>query len=61
MWVEESSSDFSLLAGENVEELFTRIAIMAFENIMMKEVKSVACHVCSLTRSSMDNSRGGPA
>ena len=42
MWVEESSSDFSLLAGENVEELFTRIAIMAFENIMMKEVKSAS-------------------
>ena len=28
--------------GENVEELFTRLAIMAFENIMMKEVKSTS-------------------
>ena len=33
---------FFIIAGENVEELFTRIAIMAFENIMMKEVKTAS-------------------
>lgn len=33
---------FFIIAGENVEELFTRIAIMAFENIMMKEVNTAS-------------------
>ena len=27
-------------AGENIEELFTRIAVVAFENVLMKEVEA---------------------
>ena len=29
----------SLLAGENVEELFSRIAVVAFEKTLMKEIE----------------------
>ena len=29
-------------AGENIEELFTRVAVVAFENVLMKEVEAEA-------------------
>ena len=28
--------------GENIEELFTRVAVVAFENVLMKEVEAEA-------------------
>lgn len=28
--------------GENIEELFSRIAVVAFENVLMKEVEAEA-------------------
>ena len=31
-----------LYTGENIEELFTRVAVVAFENVLMKEVEAEA-------------------
>ena len=32
----------SVFAGENIEEMFSRIAVVAFENVLMKEVEAEA-------------------
>ena len=33
---------YFFLVGENIEELFTRIAVVAFETTMMKEIEATA-------------------
>lgn len=31
-----------LHAGDNIEELFTRVAVVAFENVLMKEIEAAS-------------------
>lgn len=31
-----------ICTGENIEELFTRVAVVSFENVLMKEVEAAA-------------------
>ena len=37
-----SENTVSCTPGENIEELFSRIAVVAFENVLMKEVEAEA-------------------
>lgn len=42
MWGIKTSLSSSLHAGDNIEELFTRVAVVAFENVLMKEMEAAS-------------------
>ena len=37
-----NNNNIIIYTGENIEELFTRVAVVAFENVLMKEVEAEA-------------------